>query len=213
MAGFGVERMARRMLGEAKALKVPTLLDDVEPITRVELFRAGIGHDPDEWQERVLESTSRKLLMLCSRQSGKSTVSGALAAHEAASRPGALVLMVSPSQRQSSELFRTARGFLRADGVSVPAIVKESALRLELENGSRIIALPGSETTVRGYAAATLVVIDEAARVSDELMVAIRPTLATTNGRIVALSTPWGKEGGTMWRGAAKTVGTAHVSQ
>lgn len=71
----------------------------------------------------------------------------------------------------------------------------ESALRLELDNGSRIIALPGSEATTRGYSAATLVIIDEAARVPDELIAAVRPTLATTNGRIIALSTPAGKRG------------------
>lgn len=192
---FGTERLARRMLGEAKALNVPVYLDDVEPITRVELFRAGVGHDPDPWQEKALESDSRKLLFLCSRQSGKSTVSACRAAHEAATRPGALVLVVSPSLRQSGELFRSCRHFLSAEGVTLPAIVKESALRCELENGARIIALPGSETTVRGYAAATLVIIDEASRVPDELMAAIRPTLATTGGVTIALSTPAGKRG------------------
>jgi hypothetical protein len=79
--------------------------------------------------------------------------------------------------------------------VPVPEVVAESALRVELANGSRIIALPGSESTTRGYSAATLVVIDEAARVTDELIAAVRPTLATTNGLIVALSTPAGKRG------------------
>lgn len=38
-------------------------------------------------------------------------------------------------------------------------------------------------------------VIDEAARVQDELIAAVRPTLATTDGRIIALSTPAGKRG------------------
>ena len=47
-----------------------------------------------------------------------------------------------------------------------------------LANGSRIIALPGTEKTIRGYAAADLVVIDEAARVEDDLLTAVRPMLA-----------------------------------
>jgi hypothetical protein len=81
----------------------------------------------------------------------------------------------------------------------------ESALRVELENGARIIALPGSEATTRGYSAATLVIIDEASRVSDALITAIRPTLATTNGRIVALSTPAGRRG---WFYLEATSGT-----
>jgi len=55
--------------------------------------------------------------------------------------------------------------------------------------------LPGSERTVRGYAAASLVIIDEAARVEDDLIAAVRPMLATSQGRLIALSTPAGKRG------------------
>lgn len=44
-------------------------------------------------------------------------------------------------------------------------------------------------------AEATLVVIDEASRVPDALIAAVRPALATTNGRLIALSTPAGKRG------------------
>jgi hypothetical protein len=66
---------------------------------------------------------------------------------------------------------------------------------MELSNGSRIISLPGSEKTTRGYSAATLIVMDEASRVPDELLAAVRPMLATTAGRFFALSTPAGKRG------------------
>jgi hypothetical protein len=66
---------------------------------------------------------------------------------------------------------------------------------MQLDNGSRIISLPGSERTVRGYSAATLVVVDEASRVEDEMLSAVRPMLATTNGRFFGLSTPNGKRG------------------
>jgi hypothetical protein len=70
-------------------------------------------------------------------------------------------------------------------------------LKAEMENGSRILALPGTEKTVRGYAKADLVVIDEAARVEDELIAAVRPMMATTEGggRLIALTTPAGKRG------------------
>jgi hypothetical protein len=145
-----------------------------------------------------LDSEARKLLLLCSRQAGKSTVAGLLSVHEAVTVPESLALVIAPSLRQSSELFRTTLRFLRdleSADVEVPPIVAESKLRCELENGARIIALPGSEATTRGYAAATLVVIDEAARVEDEIIAAIRPTLATTNGRLIALTTPAGKRG------------------
>jgi hypothetical protein len=195
--GGGIERLTRRMLAEARELDVPALLDlDVEPITRLELARSA-GIEPDAWQQEALQSASRKLLFCCSRQSGKSTTAGLLAVHEAVFTPGALVLMLAPSLRQSGELFRTTLRLLKGlEGLEgLPGIVMESALRLELENASRIVALPGSESTTRGYAAATLVVIDEASRVPDALIAAVRPSLATTGGRLCALSTPAGKRG------------------
>ena len=195
MSGSGADRLARRMLKEARALAVPSLPDpDVLAPAPLDFARAA-GLEPDAWQRAVLESETRKTLLLCSRQSGKSTVSALLAAQEAAYTPGALVLMLAPSLRQSGELFRTCLGILKRVALPVPAIAAESALRVELDNGARNIALPGSEATTRGYSAATLVVIDEAARVVDELIAAVRPALATTNGRIIALSTPAGRRG------------------
>jgi hypothetical protein len=134
----------------------------------------------------------RRALLLCSRQSGKSTVTALMALWTAIYQPGALVLLVSPSQRQSGELFRM--GF-HARLAGAPTLSAESALRAELSNGSRIVALPGTERTIRGYAGASLVVIDEAARVEDELLAAVRPMLATSDGHLIALTTPAGKRG------------------
>ncbi len=71
----------------------------------------------------------------------------------------------------------------------------ETALSLALENGSRIVARPGaSDVSVRGYTA-DLLLVDEAARVSNDLYVSATPALARTAGRIVALSTPFGSRG------------------
>ena len=77
----------------------------------------------------------------------------------------------------------------------LPLPEQESLTRMELANGSRIISLPGSEKTVRGYSAATLIIMDEAARIPDELLASVTPMLATTDGRLIALSTPAGKRG------------------
>jgi hypothetical protein len=76
-------------------------------------------------------------------------------------------------------------------------LVQESALRCELQNHSRIVALPGSEKTTRGYARASLVIVDEAARCDDDLITALRPAMATSEGggRLVCLSTPAGRIG------------------
>lgn len=151
------------------------------------------GMQPDAWQQSVLNSDARRMLLLCSRQSGKSTTCASLAVHQALYDPG-LVLLIAPAQRQSSELFRKVREVYTALD-DVPRIVSESALRLEIANGSRIIALPGTEGTIRGYSGAKTVIIDEASRVDKALFAAVRPMLATTQGRFVALTTPYGKRG------------------
>lgn len=151
------------------------------------------GMTPDSWQEAVLNSDARRMLLLCSRQSGKSTTCASLAVHQALYDPG-LVLLIAPAQRQSSELFRKVREVYSALD-DVPRIVQESALRLELANGSRIIALPGTEGTLRGFSAAKTVIVDESSRVDDALFAAVRPMLATTQGRFVALTTPYGRRG------------------
>jgi hypothetical protein len=77
----------------------------------------------------------------------------------------------------------------------VPELQQESALRAQFANGSRVIALPGSERTTRGYAGAKLIILDEAARVDDDLLAALRPTMAVVDGSLIMLSTPFGKRG------------------
>ena len=152
------------------------------------------GHQPDGWQSELLRSDSKRDLLLCCRQSGKSTVAAALAVHTAAYHPKSLILLLSPSLRQSGELFRKTTDCYHAAGKPVP-IKTSSALRLELVNGSRIISLPGTEETVRGYSGVALLIIDEAARVADELYYSVRPMLSVSGGRLVGLSTPWGRRG------------------
>ncbi len=71
----------------------------------------------------------------------------------------------------------------------------ENKLELELVNGSRLVALPGNESTIRGYSGAAMLLIDEAARVPDDLYHSVRPMLVVSGGRLVALSTPWGRRG------------------
>lgn len=148
----------------------------------------------DSWQAAVLQSQASRLLMNAARQTGKSTVTAVLAVWTALTQPGALVLLLSPSLRQSQELFRRCLHVYGAAGQPVPSYA-ESALRLELVNGARLVALPGKEATVRGYSNVTLLAIDEASRVGDELYASVRPMLAVSGGRLVGLSTPWGRRG------------------
>src|SRR6266545_6393727 len=153
------------------------------------------GRRPDPWQAKLLTSTSRRMLLLCSRQAGKSLTAAALALRDAFLQPGALVLLLSPTQRQSGELFKDKVKRLYSGLARPVPCTQESALTMELTNGSRIVALPGDEETVRGYSGVTTLIVDEAARVPDALYYSIRPMLAVSKGRLVCLSTPWGRLG------------------
>lgn len=157
-------------------------------------FARSLGFDPDEWQMAVLCMTAVRLLLNCARQSGKSTVAALLAVWTALYRPGALILLVSPSLRQSSELFRKVAEWL-AKAPGAPALTEDNRLSCVLANGSRIVSLPSSEATIRGFSGATLIIEDEAARVPDDLYRAVRPMLAVSGGGLVLMSTPFGRRG------------------
>ena len=154
-------------------------------------FTEKLGIVPDEWQEDFLRSSADRVLLNCSRQSGKSTMSAVIALHRALYHPDSLVLCLAPALRQSQELFGKIAGFYRDLGRPV-APQGERKLSLELENGSRIVTLPGSEKTIRGFSGANLLLVDEASRVDDELYFAIRPMLAVSGGSLIMLSTPYG---------------------
>jgi hypothetical protein len=148
---------------------------------------------PDPWQRDLLTSVDPRIILNCGRQTGKSTVVAILALHHALTNRNAVVLILARGQRQSEELLRKVVAFFHQLGA--PGGSRgESATALELNNGSRVIALPGSEETTRGYSA-SLLLIDEAARVSDELYYSSTPMLAASNGQLILLSTPHGKQG------------------
>jgi len=152
------------------------------------------GLTPDPWQRQFLLASDRQVLLNCSRQSGKSTTVAALALHTAVFRPASLTLLLSPSLRQSTELFRKVLdGY---DAIRRPLrSLNRSRTELELANGARIISLPGEEETIRSFSGVNLLIIDEAARVPDDLYRSVRPMLAVSNGRLICLSTPFGQRG------------------
>jgi hypothetical protein len=87
--------------------------------------------------------------------------------------PESLTVVVSPSARQSAELVRKAEGFVRRLGVR-PRGDGTNEISILLPNKARIVGLPGMEATTRGFSAVSLLLVDEAARVRDDLYMAIR---------------------------------------
>ena len=206
-----LERQAATIARELRLLRE----NRDQPVYRSAVeMAADLGLALDPWQRDVLTTTARDILLLCSRQAGKTTVAALLALHHAVYAPGSLVLALSPSERQSKRLLRAIRRHYEALRALAPAL-SEGQLVLELRNGSEIHALPGKEGTVRGFSDVDLLVIDEAARVEDALYASVRPMLAVSGGQLIALSTPFGKrgffhrewtEGGAGWHRARVTA-------
>ena len=170
------------------------LRDDLRLALDRAAFARTLGLEPDSWQERLLHTRSDRVLLNCCRQSGKSTMSGLIALHRALYHPGSLILCLAPALRQSQELFGKVLGFYRDLGRPV-APQAERKLSLELDNGSRIVTLPGSDRTIRGFSGVSFLILDEASRVADELYFAVRPMLAVSGGSLMMLTTPHGKRG------------------
>ncbi len=150
--------------------------------------------DPDPWQQQVMMNPDKRILLNCSRQSGKSTIAAIIALHTALYRPGSLILLISPSLRQSSELFKKVTENLKKLQPK-QKLIEDNKLSMTLDNSSRVVSLPSGEATIRGFSGATLIIEDEASRVDDNLYRAIRPMLAVSGGRLFLMSTPWGKRG------------------
>ena len=161
--------------------------------------REACGLVPDKWQEEALDCTGQWQAWCCSRQSGKSWCDGVRAMWQAAVKEDQTVLLFSKSLRQSGELFRlVASAYTKMVGGPfrevMPTRTDEASYSLKLTNGSRILSLPGSEESIRGYTP-DLVVLDEASRIPDALYKAVRPMLAVSHGTLIVGSTPFGKRG------------------
>lgn len=185
--------LAARRIGPASAL--PSVSRDLAASLDPARLSRHVGINPDPWQAALLRCTDRQILVNCSRQVGKSTTTATLAAHDALYHPGSPILLLSPTLRQSGQLFQKVKWVLKRLGEQYAPIVTDNALSVILANGSAIHSLPGKGGTVRGFSGVRRVIVDEAAFVADDLFPAVSPMLAVSGGRMVLLSTPFGKRG------------------
>ena len=145
----------------------------------------------DSHQADLLHRASKRTILNCSRQVGKSTIAALKAVHTAHHKPNVTVIVTSPTKQQSRELIRKIRTFAYIAGSSL----RGGRDSVDIKNGSRVLAIAADEDTVRGFSAVSLLIIDEAARVSDEVYFALLPSLAVSGGAVWLLSTPKGKRG------------------
>ena len=162
----------------------PTILD---------LARQLLPFPLDQTQTDLLTTNSPYVLLNCHRQWGKTTLTALRALHQAISRPQQQIVVISPTLRQSRLLTHRCRDFARL--LHQPTTTDgTNPLSLAFPNGSLILPLPAHPDHARGWSA-NLLIIDEAARVPDEVFSAVTPLIAATQGHLWLLSTPRGKRG------------------
>lgn len=155
------------------------------------LFAYAVGGEPEPWQRERLYSTAARELWVTSRQIGKTECGTVRASHVALFDPGSLVLVLGPTQRQADLFLSRCRRTL----TRLTRLTQVSTTSLTLENRSQLVSLPGDNPDgIRGYANARLLVVDEAARVSDAAFVACLPMVGR-DGQVLALTTPDARAG------------------
>ena len=156
-----------------------------------------MGLEPFDWQIDALSpvDTADRLLLLAARQSGKSTIVAGSTQHTAKYTPEALNLIICPAKDQSGEVMEKITVGISRDQELMDDLLRDGVFMKEFRNMSRIIALPGTERSVRGYSAPRTIILDEAARVLDPTYMAVRPMMTGTKTNMIAMTTPFGKRG------------------
>jgi hypothetical protein len=175
------------------SLLLPKTASSLHP----ESYLRELGLEPYLWQVESLRppDTADRLLLLAARQSGKTTVVAGETQHTAKYYEDALNLIVCPAKDQSAELMQKVTVGISRDNELFEALTRDGVFIKEFKNLSRIIALPGTERSVRGYSAPKTIILDEAARVLDETYLAVRPMMTGTRTNLIAMTTAFGRRG------------------
>ncbi len=143
-----------------------------------------------DYQDRLLQDDARRIIVAKSRQIGISQTVAFIVAAEMLS--GGTALVVSRDQGEAGRFLRYVRTAIVGDPAA-PDLTTDNTYELEFATGGQAIAQAATRKSGRGTPA-TLVVLDEQAwqEYAALIWTAILPTLATTNGRLIVLSTPNG---------------------
>lgn len=169
-----------------------SLRDIAYQIDPVLWVREVLRLEPTPWQVEFLRAPlGASIIALTARQAGKTTVATWAIAFTMLFTPGSLSVIACPAQRQSGEAVRRVREILLKVGAELKS---DHVYGLELKNGSRVMALPGSDDSIRGMTVDGWIVADEAARLSDDMMAALRPMRSRCpQSRLAMLSTAWSR--------------------
>lgn len=160
------------------------------------IYLKHIGFHAFEWQDIVASSESHRIILLCSRQAGKSTIVSSIPCHTAKYQSGSLNIVIAPTEDQAKEDILKIKDFIAHDP-TYPELKRDGSDVIALDNGSRIIVVVATDRSARGYSKPRTVVLDEASRIPDVVYKSGVVPMMNHNpqGKIYMLSTPFGKSG------------------
>jgi len=150
---------------------------------------------PYSYQKEFLKKclTSKRILGVFCRQSGKSTTVAVYCLFKAITDK-TVIIITSPTQSQSDELYLKIKVFAGENDRINALIEKDTMKELRFANGSRILSLPcGNDgRTIRGYSG-DIIVIEEAGLMKDKIVnQVIMPMIASKKdkGQVIKIGTP-----------------------
>jgi Terminase large subunit, T4likevirus-type, N-terminal len=160
-------------------------------------MQEALGITPHDWQKTfLLAPRGASIAVLTARQVGKTTAAAVGMAHSAVFMPGSLSVIACPAQNQSAEALRKVREMVLKAGAE---LTTDNVFRLEITNGSRVLALPGTQDSIRGLTVDAWIVADEAAQLDPAIMAALHPMRTQCpHARFAMLSTAWSRTD-TFW--------------
>lgn len=164
--------------------------------TSPSVYLESIGFNAFKWQRIVASTSANRIILLCSRQAGKSTIVSSIPCHTAKYQSGSLNIVIAPTEDQAKEDILKIKDFIAHDP-TYPHLKRDGSDIIALDNGSRIIVVVATDRGARGYSRPRTVVLDEASRIPDVVYKSGVVPMMNNNpqGKVFMLSTPFGRAG------------------
>ena len=150
---------------------------------------------PRLFQQDLLTTRARRIVLCCHRQSGKTEGAAMLATHALLFKTGHTVL-AAPTFKQADRLARRVKKFLGKTRHHVN-LISDNRFFLETDIGSSLTVVSlDSPDNARGISGVSLLILDEAASIDAEAFAALAPSMtAVENSQQIIISTPRGQIG------------------
>lgn len=184
-------------------------------------------------EQRIFEAITKRstspqeaceeLWLVVGRRGGKSNVAALLAVYTAAFQdfrdklaPGevATVMVLAADRKQARAVFRYVTGLIESNPMIAKMVVRQDSESIELSNRCVIEVTTASFRAVRGYSVAMCIAdelafwrSEDSANPDYEILNAIRPAMATLDGKLIVLSSPYARRG-ELWNTFKRYFGT-----